>query len=231
MLLQTVSSPIQVAIVEDDPLLRRHLSDLVSTVEGFILAGSAGTLAEGRKFIHPGIDVLLIDLALPDGSGLDIILEARRSGPPQIKIIVITVFGDVENTIRAIEAGADGYLLKGVEVEQAETAIRNVLAGGAPISPSVAAHILARLRLRPSAAEPNLPDRDLIGGGQLTERERDVLTDLARGYSYKEVAKRQAISHHTVADHVKAIYRKLSVRSRSQAVFEAMQSGLIDLSR
>lgn len=227
----TSPNPIRVAIVEDDELLREHLSDLVNTVDGFQLAGSAGTLAEGRRFVAPGVDVLLIDLALPDGSGLDIIRDAHRGGPAKQKIIVITVFGDVGNTIRAIEAGADGYLLKGADVEQAEMAIRNVLAGGAPISPSVAGHILARLRERPGLTDANVSDRDSAGAGHLTDRERDVLTDLAKGYSYKEVAKRQSISHHTVADHVKAIYRKLSVRSRSQAVFEAMQSGLIDLSR
>jgi DNA-binding NarL/FixJ family response regulator len=88
----------------------------------------------------------------------------------------------------------------------------------------VASHILARLRHSQPHMDPNAPTPSL-----LTEREKDVLTDLAKGYTYKEVAKKLGISHHTVADHVKAIYRKLSVRSRSQAVFEAMQTGLIDM--
>lgn len=132
-----------------------------------------------------------------------------------------SVFGDVRNVVQAIEAGADGYLLKGGDLHETERAIRDVVAGGAPISPAVASHILARVRVAPSAT----PTTSVA----LTDKETEVLTELARGYSYKEVAIRKGISHHTVADHVKAIYRKLSVNSRSEAVYEAMQSGLIDL--
>ena len=222
-----VSTPgrsIKIGIVEDDPLLREHLSQLVERVEGFDLVGVAKTFALGSELLRREMDVLLVDLALPDGSGIDLIHKARAICSPTLKIIVISIFGDVGNVVRAIEAGADGYLLKGVDTEQAEKAIRNVLDGGAPISPSVAGHILARLRsLKPASETSNTQHV------ALTDRERDVLAALAKGFSYKEVAKLQNISHHTVADHVKAIYRKLSVRSRSQAVFEAMQSGIIEM--
>lgn len=215
---------VRICIVEDDPVLGQHLANMLQRVDGFTIARVASSHAEGLKALHSDVDVLLVDLALPDGSGLDLIERARAARGKALKIIVISVFGDVGNVVRAIEAGADGYLLKGSDTDQAEKAITDVLAGGAPISPSVANHILARLRALPQPAEAphHLP-------GALTERERDVLTDLARGYTYKEVAKKQGISHHTVADHVKAIYRKLSVRSRGQAVFEAMQNGIIDL--
>lgn len=214
---------IRIAIVEDDPALRNHLTEIVTNVEGFAAAGTATTVAEGWQLVTKGCDVLLLDLALPDGSGIDIIRRARAEGHSDLKIIVISVFGDVRNVVQAIEAGADGYLLKGGDIAGTERAIRDVIAGRAPLSPAIAGHILARVRNStetPSAAPLPSP---------LTEKETEVLTDLARGFSYKEVALRLHISHHTVADHVKAIYRKLSVNSRSQAVFEAMQSGLIDL--
>jgi DNA-binding NarL/FixJ family response regulator len=212
---------IRIAIVEDDPALRNHLIEIVTNVDGFTTAGTATTVVDGWNLVAQGCDVVLLDLALTDGSGLDIIRRARTAGLAELKIIVISVFGDVRNVVAAIEAGADGYLLKGGDIADTERAIRDVIAGRAPISPAVAGHILARVRETPSSATPHI--------SPLTEKETEVLTDLARGFSYKEVAIRQRISHHTVADHVKAIYRKLSVNSRSEAVFEAMQSGLINL--
>ncbi len=211
----------RIAIVEDDPALRNHLIEIVTSVEGFTAAGSATTVAGGWELVTQGCEVLLLDLQLADGSGLDIIRRARAGGYGDLKIIVISVFGDVRNVVQAIEAGADGYLLKGGDIADTERAIRDVIAGRAPISPAVAGHILARVRGGGAGAMP--------APNPLTEKETEVLTDLARGFSYKEVAIRQRISHHTVADHVKAIYRKLSVNSRSEAVFEAMQSGLINL--
>lgn len=214
---------IRIAIVEDDPALRNHLTEIVTNVEGFAAAGTATTVVDGWNLVAQGCDVVLLDLQLTDGSGLDIIRRARANGLVDLKIIVISVFGDVRNVVAAIEAGADGYLLKGGDIGDTERAIRDVIAGRAPISPAVAGHILARVRdnSEVASAPPLL--------NPLTDKETEVLTDLARGFSYKEVALRLRISHHTVADHVKAIYRKLSVNSRSQAVFEAMQSGLINL--
>ena len=216
---------VRIAIVEDDPVLRDHLCRIVERVTGFEVGGVAANFSTGQVLVAGRYDVLLVDLALPDGSGLDLIRQARACASCDLKIIVISVFGDVRNVVQAIEAGADGYLLKGADVEQTEQAIRDVMAGGAPISPAVAGHILARVR---KAAVHTQTAATSVSA--LTEKETEILGELARGFSYKEVAVRQGISHHTVADHVKAIYRKLSVKSRSQAVFEAMQSGLIELS-
>ncbi len=140
------------------------------------------------------------------------------------KVIVISVFGDVRSVVRAIEEGADGYLLKDADAAHVAEAIETVLAGGAPLSPAVAGHILARMRRGPeavptAAAEP--------GAAALTAKEMQVLELLAKGRSFKEVAIAHRISQHTVGDHVKSIYRKLSVNSRGEAVFKAVQSGLI----
>ncbi|ANP45363.1 response regulator [Candidatus Viadribacter manganicus] len=212
----------RVAIVEDDAILREDLARVVTRAEGLDIAGTSDTLAGGRTLLTPDLDVLLIDLALPDGNGVDLIREARDR-ITNIKIIVVSIFGDARSVVHAIEAGADGYLLKGAGEQQAEEAIRSVLGGGAPISPAVASHILNRMRERNASAKGAAPD------APLTEKETAVLTDLAKGFRYKEVARLHGISPHTVADHVKSIYRKLAVNSRSEAVFEAVQAGLIKL--
>lgn len=212
-----MSKRARVAVVEDDPILREELTRVLALTEDLELSGAADCLAAGRALIAEPLDVLLIDLALPDGSGIDLIREARAAKAP-LKIIVVSVFGDARSVVQAIEAGADGYLLKGVDPGEAAGAIRSVMEGGAPISPAVASHILARIR-----------PQTLAGAPVLSEREIAVLTDLAKGFRYKEVARLQGISPNTVGDHVKSIYRKLAVNSRSEAVFEAVQAGLINL--
>ena len=128
----------RVAIVEDDAILREDLAQLVARAEGLEIAGVADALAGGRALLEPSLDVLLIDLALPDGNGVELIREARER-LANIKIIVVSIFGDARSVVRAIEAGADGYLLKGAGEQQAEEAIRSVLGGGAPISPRASA--------------------------------------------------------------------------------------------
>lgn len=212
--------PTRVAVVEDDPLLRDELTRTIELTGELQVTGAVDNLADARPLLAQGVDVLLIDLALPDGSGIDLIREASALATPP-KIIVVSIFGDASSVVRAIEAGADGYLLKGADRAEAANAIRAVLAGGAPISPAVAGHILARVRNRMTTPAAGAP--------LLSEREIAVLTDLAKGFRYKEVARLQNISPNTVGDHVKSIYRKLAVNSRSEAVFEAVQAGLIQL--
>ncbi len=150
---------VRVAIVEDDPILRGHLVDIVAHAEGLELHGAVPTLAEGRRLVDEGCGLLLVDLALPDGSGLSLIRHARARSAGDPKIMVISVFGDVRNVVQAIEAGADGYLLKGGGLQETERAIHDVLAGGAPISPAVAGHILARVRGNVTAASPTAANR------------------------------------------------------------------------
>lgn len=212
------STIVTVGIIEDDPVLRECLGVLVNDVDGFSLVGSAATLAEGLDLLAEQPDVLLVDLQLPDGTGLDIISKARATDS-RTKLLVLTVFADVRSVVTAIEAGADGYILKESDVSQIAAAIRTVLDGGAPISPAVASHILAKVRQE--VVRPTVP---LVN---LTAKETQVLEALASGKSLKEVAAMHAISLHTVGDHVKAIYRKLSVNSRGEAVYKAVQTGLI----
>lgn len=213
-----LAPPARIAIVEDDGVLRESLCDTIGRIAGLRLLGAVATLEDALGLVAQQPEVFLVDLSLPDGLGFDLI-KALRLRAPACKSIVISVFGDVENVVRAIEVGADGYLLKGAGLEQVTDAIDTVLAGGAPLSPAVAGHILRKLR----ADHRPPPQRQAA----LTTREREVLEGLAKGLTFKELAGLHGISAFTVGDHVKAIYRKLEVNSRSEAIFEAAQSGLI----
>jgi DNA-binding NarL/FixJ family response regulator len=212
---------VTVGIVEDDPILRECLGQMISEVPNFQLVGLAASVAEGRALLDTSPDVLLTDLALPDGTGLDLIAQARSSNSTT-RMLVLTVFADVRSVVTAIEEGADGYLLKEANVDQIASSINEVLAGGAPISPAVAGHILARIRKATDQKPAPLINT-------LTNKEMLILEALASGKALKEVAAKQGISVHTVGDHVKAIYRKLSANSRGEAIYKAVQAGLIRL--
>ncbi len=218
-----LSGEVRVGIVEDDPVLGHALAAVVGTIEGLAVVAIAETLREGLALYASGVDIMLIDLALPDGNGLELIATIR-SRPSRCRVLVISMFGDVGSVVRAIEYGADGYILKDSDIRAVDSAIRTVLAGGAPISPAVAGHILARVRTQKAFSQ-----KAGSAALSLTPKEIRVLEHLAKGLSYKEVASLDGISYHTVAHHVKAIYRKLSVNSRGEAVFEAIQAGLIRL--
>ncbi len=208
---------LRVGLVEDDSILRAAVRSTIERRLGWELALSADSCAAAAAI--PPLDALLLDIGLPDGSGLDLIRPFNATG---CKVIVFTVMGDEATVLRAIELGAAGYLLKQADPEEMLAAIDEVMAGGAPLTPSVAAHVLARLRSANknsprSAAEARL--------ASLTAREQEVLLALARGYTYGETAELLEISAHTVGDHVKRIYSKLAVRSRAEAVFEVVQAG------
>lgn len=227
MLDPTASAPpkdVRVGIVDDDTVLSRSLARAIAAASGFQVVGMAESVAEGAALLACGVDVLLVDLGLPDGSGLDLIPLARSRY--DCKVLVISIFGDGGTVVRAIERGADGYLLKGADAPEAVAAIRSVLDGGAPLSPAVAGHILSRVRglatPRKFQLQPGAPI-------SLTSREITILEHLAKGLSFKDAARVEGISYHTVSDHVKAIYRKLAVNSRGEAVYEAIQTGLIDV--
>jgi len=208
-----------VLIVEDDPLTRRRLEAAVASVPTLRLSSSAGTVAEGLGGLQATPDVMLVDLDLPDGSGVDLIRETKRAGGAT-HAMVITVFADEQHVMQAIEAGAQGYLLKDGSAEYIARSIEDLLAGGSPISPPIARYLLQRFQPAP-AARTDVPD--------LTAREREILSLVAKGFSVPEIGELLHISEHTVTTHVRHIYRKLEVTSRSQAIYEAVNLGLIDL--
>jgi DNA-binding NarL/FixJ family response regulator len=215
-----MGAPIRIAMVEDKPLLRLGVQRVVEQVGNWIWAWEAESLRTARAQGSNPCDVLLLDLGLPDGSGLDLIEEFSTRG---VRVIVFSVLGDEQSVLAAIERGAAGYLLKDTAAEQMREAIAQVLDGGAPLTPAVAGHLLRKMRRTdPVASADHKPDDALMN---LTAREREVLMALARGFSYDETATMLEISKHTVNHHIKQIYAKLAVTSRSQAVFEAVQAG------
>lgn len=212
-----------VLLVEDDDATRARLALAVGSHPALALAGEAASLAAARALFGTAApDVLLVDLGLPDGSGIDLIREVKRSGRPT-EVMVITVFGDEQHVVAAIEAGATGYILKDGSSGYVAESILELVRGGAPISPAIARHLLRRFREASPAPAPDTPG--------LTAREREVLGLLVKGFTFAEIGGLLTISAHTVTTHVKHIYEKLEVRSRSEAVYEAMQLGLIEEKR
>jgi DNA-binding NarL/FixJ family response regulator len=211
-----------VYIVEDDAVTRRSLCERMLAHGGFAIGVAVGTCAEIRAALRQGRpDVLLVDLGLPDGSGVDVIAEAatRHAG---LAIMVITVFGDERRVVRAIKAGATGYLLKDDPTHEIGAALGLLLEGGSPISPAIARHLIRLFQPAP----PEVAHAE--GAGRLTAREQEVLGLAAKGFSYAEIAQMLDLSANTIASYTKHIYEKLAVGSRSEAIYEASRLGLID---
>lgn len=217
----TPRSTARIAIVEDDPAVREALIELVTDAPELDLAGIASTLQSGRRLIELQPDLCLLDLGLPDGSGLQLIPEFKARGAA--KVLVLTLYGDRDTVVAAVEAGADGYLLKDSSADVILDGIAVTLQGGAPLSAAAAVFLLQRLRRDPA---PNAAAR---GAEELTEREVELLKLFARGLSYKETARELAISPLTVGNYVKSIYRKLAVKSRGAAVYAASRAHKLDL--
>ena len=203
-------------LVEDDPLVAEHLIEALNGHDGFHVVARAASIEAARELLRPDIALVLLDIGLPDGSGLDLVPVIKQRIPA--RVLILTSFGDRETVIAALEAGADGYLLKDSDSNTLIQGIEVTLDGGAPISPAAAVFLLERLR-------PSAPD----AGEALTEREVELLRGFARGASYKEAARDLGISPLTVGTHVKAIYRKLAVHSRGEAVWQAVRQGRINL--
>ncbi len=212
---------IEIAIVEDVEALRRRYADICVRADDMRIAWMAGSVREALEQLARKVpSVLLIDIGLPDGSGIDVIRRASRQHPG-CEIMVVSMFGDEEHVIAAIEAGAMGYILKDSLEEEFHETIRDLCAGGSPISPNVARILLRRARRAPS---PPGPGPECI---ELSEREAEILNLVAKGFGHGEIARMLAISANTVRTHVYRIYNKLSVHSRGEAVYEATRIGLI----
>jgi len=166
---------------------------------------------------------MLVDLGLPDGNGADLIRRLKFLAPKS-EAIVITIFADEFRVIEAIRAGATGYILKDTMPGDIGNAVMEMLAGISPISPAVARYIINALR-----PEPVIPVIEITPDFSLSQRELEVLQLVARGYSREEIARLLELSGHTVVAHIRSIYKKLQVHSRSEAVYEAYQIGLIKL--
>ena len=217
-----------VLIVEDEPEFMRRFSNAVLADSSLQLlaAVSTGRAAQAMLDAQPP-DVMLLDLGLPDISGVEVIRHAARNHP-RCDVLVVTMFGDDQHVLASIEAGATGYLLKDAAAEDIAASIHELHAGGSPISPGIARRVLARFRVGANApAAAPAAARPAEAESPLTDRETELLRLAAKGLSFETVGELMGISPHTVVAHVKKIYRKLAVHSRGEAVYEANQLGLL----
>lgn len=215
----------RIIIVEDDERLRTYALGALAGSDALEVVGDAGSLATGLPLVDLMPDLALLDLGLPDGSGISVI-EAIRDKVPNCKVLVFTVFEDKASVLNTLKAGADGYILKDTSAEMILAHVQATLAGETPISPRAASHLLSLVRDEPVAEEPAEP-----GAPHLSPRERELLEYLARGLSRKEAARIMNLSPYTVAEYVQGIYRKLQVKSRGEAVFEAIQAKIIRMDK
>jgi DNA-binding NarL/FixJ family response regulator len=212
-----------VLIVEDEPEFLRRFSDAVLADPGLTLVGAVSTGAAGLALLDAQPpDVVLVDLGLPDMDGVELIRHAARRHPA-CDVLVVTMFADDRHVMASLEAGATGYLVKDASVERIATAIHELHAGGAPISPGIARRVLQRFRVAPVPPPQPAPAAPSL----LSEREAEILRLVAKGFPFDTVGEVLGISPHTVVTHVKKIYRKLAVHSRGEAVYEASQMGLL----
>ena len=210
-------------VVEDDVVTRRLLCNAIALEPSLQLNAAFGSVLDAQEYLErEPIDLLLTDLGLPDGSGLAVIRSCRRLSPGA-DIMVITLSSDEDHILACIEAGASGYVLKESGHINILRAILELRSGGSPISPMVARKVLVRMR-RYAAARPALKASE---DTMLTRREAAILELIARGGTYAKVARSLGLSVGTVQTHVKHIYAKLSVHSRTEAIIEAQRRGLI----
>jgi len=211
---------IKVILYEDNPDMREGLSAFLKLTKGFELAGSFTNCTDSEmhaKALQP--DVILMDIEMPGVNGLEGIQKIRTISN-DVKIIVLTVFEDNQNVFNAICSGANGYLLKQSSPEQIVAAIHEVLAGGSPMTPSIASKVLKLL------TDSNLSSKQKQDYG-LTPREKDILQSLVNGNSYKMISAEQNITVDTVKTHLKKIYQKLQVHSQTEAVVKALKNKIV----
>jgi DNA-binding NarL/FixJ family response regulator len=208
---------IRVLIVDDHSVVRKGIEMLLSTEPSIHIVGEAASGQEAiarAKDLQP--DVIVMDLVMPEGGGITAI-AAIKGSMPNTRILVLTTFGDEDSVTAAMEAGADGYLLKDAGGEALLNSIRAVRRGDVPLDPHVARHLV-----RGTATA-----RDTTGGVRLTRREMDVLRLVAGGLSNRQVAKDLGLSAGTVKVHVSNILGKLNVSTRTEAAVWAVRTGLV----
>lgn len=210
---------IKVAIFEDNKMLRESLQQLVNNAGDMVCTGAfadANKLIRNMQLANP--DVVMMDINMPGISGIEAV-QAIKEKFPQVNILMQTVFEDNDKIFAAICAGASGYMLKKTAPSKMIEAIRETYLGEAPMTASVAVKVLQMFRL-----QTNVVTNEFI---DLSKREKEILTLLVKGQSYKAVASACFISIDTVSTHVRHIYEKLHVHSKSEAVAKAINQKLI----
>lgn len=213
---------IRIAIFDDNKNIRESIGMLLSTEPGFDLAGSFSHVLDCVKDIMAcKPDVVLMDIEMPGMTGIEAVKQIRKEFP-QVQILMQTVFEDDDRVFDSICAGASGYILKNHLNTRLVEAIKELQYGGSPMSPSVARKVLNKMQqVSPYIRPEEAPDYNL------TPREKEVLSCIVEGLSYKMIADRLSISYETVRSHVKKIYEKLHVASLTEAVSKAMKERIV----
>ncbi|HOY36634.1 MAG TPA: response regulator transcription factor [Piscinibacter sp.] len=215
-----------ILLLEDLPEIRAWLKVLVHQVFPQAQISEAARVHDALELVSAvKFDLALVDLGLPDGSGVDVV-AALREQQPEAQSVVVTIHDDDEHLFPALQAGAFGYVLKEQARELIAEQLNRMSQGEPPLSPSIARRVIAYF-----AAQARPQAKDTIPHVQLTDRENEVLLRVAKGFTLPEIGVQLNLSRHTIADYVKQIYRKLNVSSRAEAALEAQRLGLFGRSR
>ena len=213
------NDPIRVALVEDKRLIREGLGAILDRASGLACVGTYASAEEALRGLEDApADVLLLDIQLPGISGIEAVAPLRERFP-DTKILMLTVYEEEERVFEAIRNGACGYLLKKTPPPQIAEAVRQAHQGGSPLSPEIARQIVRQFQ---NELSPERRD------AALTPQERSLVRLLADGFSYQAAAEQLGVSINTVRDHVRSVYEKLHVHSKSEAVSKALRRGLIE---
>jgi DNA-binding NarL/FixJ family response regulator len=206
--------PIKVAIVDDDEGIRSSLASLIRRSSACKLAGDYPNAEIAiREIPRDPPDVVLMDINLPGMNGVECVRQLKTA-VPKVQFLMLTVYEDSDSLFNSLKAGASGYLLKRTASAGLLEAIRDVNAGGSPMTPQLARRVV-QFFARPPGDEPV--------AARLTPGEKDFLDQLAKGYAYKEIADRMKISIDTVRSYVRTVYEKLHVHSRTEAVVKYLR--------
>jgi len=210
---------IKVAIFEDNRSLREGLAAMIGGTPGFECTGTFPNCNNILKNISQAKpDVVLMDIEMPGINGIEAVAMIKEEFP-EIKILMETIFDDDEKIFNSICAGAEGYILKHTTPAEMMEAIKEIYEGGSPMTPSVANRVLKMVKTRPESGNKESFD--------LSSREKEILTCLVKGMSYKMIADTCFISIETVNVHIKNIYKKLQVHSKSEAVVKAIKGKIV----
>ena len=212
-----------ILLLEDLPQIRTWLSSLVLQVFPDAQIAEAARVHDALGLVSAiKFDLALVDLGLPDGSGVDVV-GALREHQPETQSVVVTIHDDDEHLFPALQAGAFGYILKEQPRELITEQLQRISQGEPPLSPSIARRVMAYFTAK---SKPQPASAHQVPHVSLTDRETEVLLRVAKGYTLPEIGVQLTLSRHTIADYVKQIYRKLNVSSRAEAALEAQRMGL-----